>query len=490
MKIFIIMAFDKSFDDVYEMIKACAQPIIHGDCYCKRLDEIEFHGKITDQLLYELKKCDLCVADLTGNNPNVLYEVGFAMALNKRIMFLSQDENTMPFDIKDMKTHFYKRNNLVLTLKEKLIKAFKYEYDNFFGNEKRVDIAYFNAEKKDSNEIEPYQLDRPKFQRGSFSNFLVDAYLSVESSMNPIRIHSELIDKLTNESAEIDLRYHYLGIIGASNWLDLSQHPEYEHSELKKTLNEHLSDVVEVISKEEDVFEIISLGPGDGDIDLKFINESVKRSKCKFYYGIDISFELLQKSFSNFADKDYLTERIKMKAIHGDFNYLSRYKPIYMHHDYRNVFSLLGFTFGNHQEAELIGKIRAGMEHGDYLLLDARLHNEELIQDERTSKSKTLSNIRGNYSHTVNNKFAFGPLELISNLKFNDVKDKFSIKLKNSITVVPNAINIITSLDTSDKNKIIISKTKKKLLRKEINLASTTIYDYEKLIEFFRSRNF
>ena len=42
----------------------------------------------------------LCLADITTDNPNVWYEVGYAMALSKNIILICSDErkNKYPFD--------------------------------------------------------------------------------------------------------------------------------------------------------------------------------------------------------------------------------------------------------------------------------------------------------------------------------------------------------------------------------------------------------
>ena len=48
-----------------------------------------------------MPKADLIVADLTGRNPNVFYETGYAHALNKRVILLTQRAEDIPFDLKD-----------------------------------------------------------------------------------------------------------------------------------------------------------------------------------------------------------------------------------------------------------------------------------------------------------------------------------------------------------------------------------------------------
>ncbi|MBD3340649.1 MAG: hypothetical protein GF353_16195 [Candidatus Lokiarchaeota archaeon] len=123
---FVIMSFDKEFDDVYDCIKESIKTSIPGkEVNCFRLDEIKTAGKISDDLLKSIQESVICIADLTSNNPNVMWEVGYAMALKKPLVTISQDIKNLPFDLKDWRTIKYCRDSLSKTLKPILPKAFK-----------------------------------------------------------------------------------------------------------------------------------------------------------------------------------------------------------------------------------------------------------------------------------------------------------------------------------------------------------------------------
>jgi hypothetical protein len=79
---------------------------------CFRLDEARPAGRITDRLLSELRTATFCVADLTGNKPNVMWELGFAMALGKPTIVVAQTLDDLPFDLKDMQSIEYQRHHL------------------------------------------------------------------------------------------------------------------------------------------------------------------------------------------------------------------------------------------------------------------------------------------------------------------------------------------------------------------------------------------
>ncbi|HVB53474.1 MAG TPA: hypothetical protein VNF24_04700 [Candidatus Acidoferrales bacterium] len=56
-------------------------------------------GQIPDQVRTEIARAGLLLADLTSNNPNVLYEVGFAHGAGKGVIFMNQDLSESPFDL-------------------------------------------------------------------------------------------------------------------------------------------------------------------------------------------------------------------------------------------------------------------------------------------------------------------------------------------------------------------------------------------------------
>jgi hypothetical protein len=117
MNCFVIMPFSREFDDVYAAIRVAVEGAISDRApRCFRLDEARPAGRITDRLLAELRAATLCVADLTGAKPNVMWEVGYAMALGKPTVIVVQSLRDLPFDLKDMQSLEYDRNQLSQTL--------------------------------------------------------------------------------------------------------------------------------------------------------------------------------------------------------------------------------------------------------------------------------------------------------------------------------------------------------------------------------------
>lgn len=96
--VFILMPFSSEFDDIYELgIKAACTD---SGAYAERVDEQIFHSSILERIYNQIARADLIVADMTGRNPNVFYECGYAHALGKRVVLLTQNSEDIPFDLK------------------------------------------------------------------------------------------------------------------------------------------------------------------------------------------------------------------------------------------------------------------------------------------------------------------------------------------------------------------------------------------------------
>ena len=68
-----------------------------------RADNISEAGEITEQVFRRLRDSDLVVADVTGGNPNVMYELGLRHTLNKATIQIGERDK-LPFDISMIRT--------------------------------------------------------------------------------------------------------------------------------------------------------------------------------------------------------------------------------------------------------------------------------------------------------------------------------------------------------------------------------------------------
>jgi nucleoside 2-deoxyribosyltransferase len=90
-----------------------------------RGDEIAEPGRITDQIITAIEQCDFIIADVTGSNPNVMFELGYARALKRPAVIINQDLTASPFDIAEMRQIVYDRARLVNDLRPQVVTAVK-----------------------------------------------------------------------------------------------------------------------------------------------------------------------------------------------------------------------------------------------------------------------------------------------------------------------------------------------------------------------------
>lgn len=69
----------------------------------ERADDSNNPGEITTAMVASILEADLIVADLTGHNPNVFYEIAMAHGYNKPTVHIQRAGDKVPFDVKDMR---------------------------------------------------------------------------------------------------------------------------------------------------------------------------------------------------------------------------------------------------------------------------------------------------------------------------------------------------------------------------------------------------
>jgi len=99
------MPFGGWNDRYYEEILAPA--IDRAGLEPKRADGIYGPAQIIHDIWRQVRKAPVLVADLTGRNPNVFYELGLAHAIGKPVVLLSKTTEDIPFDLQGTRTIIY-----------------------------------------------------------------------------------------------------------------------------------------------------------------------------------------------------------------------------------------------------------------------------------------------------------------------------------------------------------------------------------------------
>lgn len=77
-----------------------------------RVDQINDSDSITQTIIDKLLSSELVIADISGNNPNVFFEMGYRKCTDKPIIHLKKKGETIPFDVNTVRTFEYDLTDL------------------------------------------------------------------------------------------------------------------------------------------------------------------------------------------------------------------------------------------------------------------------------------------------------------------------------------------------------------------------------------------
>lgn len=99
---FVLMPFDDEFNDIYKfgIKQACSELEIIAE----RVDEQFYSETMLERIYRQIDNADFIIADMTGKNPNVFYEVGYAHARGKLCALITKCAKDIPFDLQH---HFH-----------------------------------------------------------------------------------------------------------------------------------------------------------------------------------------------------------------------------------------------------------------------------------------------------------------------------------------------------------------------------------------------
>jgi len=95
------------FKEVYDYIIKPAITNSDYDVKVIRADDIERSGSFINDILENLLNSFIVIADLTGQNPNVFYELGVRHALSPRTILIAQSIDDIPSDLREYRTIIY-----------------------------------------------------------------------------------------------------------------------------------------------------------------------------------------------------------------------------------------------------------------------------------------------------------------------------------------------------------------------------------------------
>ena len=128
--IFVVMPFSENLRPVYDdHIKPVALKL---DFTIARADDFFAAHSIISDVWSGIYNSKIIIADCTGRNPNVFYEIGIAHTIGRPTIVISQQIEDVPFDLRHLRCIIYQYNPRGMTkFNESLAKALETEKAKF-----------------------------------------------------------------------------------------------------------------------------------------------------------------------------------------------------------------------------------------------------------------------------------------------------------------------------------------------------------------------
>ena len=108
-KLFIVMQFSEEYHRLYEEVIVLVAEKIGFECV--RADELYTGTPILKDIISSIEESTAIIAEITPDNPNVFYEIGYSHAINKpTILLCDRKRAILPFDISGFRTLFYENS--------------------------------------------------------------------------------------------------------------------------------------------------------------------------------------------------------------------------------------------------------------------------------------------------------------------------------------------------------------------------------------------
>ncbi|WP_407306405.1 hypothetical protein [Desulfosporosinus sp. SB140] len=208
---FVISPIGKDGTETYELFKEVLDyiitPAIKNSGYklkVIRADDIEHSGSFVKDILEKILESFIVIADLTGKNPNVFYELGIRHSLSTRTILISQLLDDIPSDLREYRTIIY---DISLKGAKLFEDKFKRYLDEIYTAPDRSDSPVLDRlpsiMQKNTRELEEENMNLKKelesIIKGDFQNEERKS-LGIEKSSQPylgsVKVRTERVTKL------------------------------------------------------------------------------------------------------------------------------------------------------------------------------------------------------------------------------------------------------------------------------------------------------
>ena len=202
LKVFMIMPFQEQFLGLYNMLKNKL-----GDRYdFSNAGDLDNQQSILQDIVMGIGNADVIIADVTGLNPNVFYELGLCHALDKKVILITQDISELPFDIRSYRvdeytTEFWKIEQIINKIQKNLEGA--KDGSVLFGNPIK---DYYPTNKKEALFKQDDIVDVKKENLDKEDKGFLDFIADINDDTNKL---TEELNKMAEEQSEMTQQIEY-----------------------------------------------------------------------------------------------------------------------------------------------------------------------------------------------------------------------------------------------------------------------------------------
>jgi len=144
---FVIMPFTPELHYFYLYLKQHVEK--HHNIRCERADAQVLTRPILDKITNSIRNADVMIADCSGRNPNVFYELGIAHAYGKKVILITKDPvHEAPSDIRHYEFIHYELDGHIEFLKRldnALYNVFTESYEGLYERARDIFDEFVHA---------------------------------------------------------------------------------------------------------------------------------------------------------------------------------------------------------------------------------------------------------------------------------------------------------------------------------------------------------
>ncbi len=204
---FVMMPFRAELHYFYLFFKQHLETSHH--IRCERADEEVLTIPILEKIQTYIRSADVIIADCSGRNPNVFYELGMAHAYEKRVILITSDEiSEVPSDIKHFEFIKYTLGNhrdFIFSLDNAIRNIMFGRYEEIYDHAKAI-LADFRARTGVHVDVAPEDV----FMRRILD---VEALRPLPSPEDKVSFTETVLPRIIEDSADIPLMNAITGYV-------------------------------------------------------------------------------------------------------------------------------------------------------------------------------------------------------------------------------------------------------------------------------------